>query len=472
MSSLLRWLYPGMGVKRWLSLSIGGGVVFAFGLFLSIRVRWATWIDTHVSRPVNDFWRHFTPIWIPHVLLMAAGLVLVFIGLQRWFNTIYRAVRPFGSRHLVDVMYERLEVANGSDVVAIGGGTGLSSLLRGLKHKTSNITAVVAVSDDGGSSGRLRKELGLLPPGDIRNCLVALADDDLMLSELFQYRFSEGGELSGHSFGNLFLAAMTEIAGDFDKAVQLSSKILAIRGRVLPGTLHQAALCAEFIDGTVVEGESRITAARKKIRRVWLTSDCEAMPEVLKSIAQADAILLGPGSLYTSVLPNLLVRGVVDALAETKGLRIYVCNVMTQPGETDGYTASDHLKAIFRHAGRRIVDVALVNSAVPSKLLEQYEAKGAYPVEPDLDEIRRIGVRPVAASLINETDLVRHDPERLAGAVGQIMISHLATGDSAQRRKMAWLSRRPRRERISSRTPRRVAEVPLVANQAHDGRDV
>lgn len=446
---LFKWLHPGMGVKRWLFLAASGLMLFTVGIVLYVKFRWAYLIEAHVVRPFNDWSGNVVPFWAFHLLFMVIGLILMVVGIQRWFATLYAAAIPFGSRRLVDVMYERMALANSSSFVAIGGGTGLSSVLRGLKHYSSNITAVVAVSDDGGSSGRLRKDRGLLPPGDIRNCLVALADDDLMLSELFQYRFGEGGELSGHSFGNLFLAALTDVAGDFDKAVQLSSKILAIRGRVLPGTLRQTSVCAEFTDGTIVEGESEIPRQRKKVRRVWLSpSDCEPLPTVLKAIRQADAVILGPGSLYTSVMPNLLVRGVVDALAETSALRIYVCNVMTQPGETDGYTAAGHIKAIFRHAGRRIVDVALVNSEVPTKLLHRYEAEGAFPVEPDVDEIRRMGVRPVAASLINEIDLVRHDSGRLAEIVGRLMIEHLehtAPLDGTARKKIAWMSRWPRR---------------------------
>lgn len=446
---LFKWLHPGMGVKRWLFLSSTGLVLFTIGIVLYVKFRWAYWLQAHVVRPFNDLTGNLVPFWAFYLVLMTAGVVLMVGGIQRWFSVIYRAVAPYGSRRLVDVMYERMALAKSTSFVTVGGGTGLSSLLRGLKAYTSNITAVVAVSDDGGSSGRLRKERGLLPPGDIRNCLVALADDDLMLSELFQYRFSEGGELAGHSFGNLFLAAMTDVAGDFDKAIELSSKILAIRGKVLPGTLSQTSLSAEFDDGTIVEGESEISRQRKKVRRVWLSpSDCEAMPEVLTAIREADAVILGPGSLYTSVLPNLLVRGVVDALAETKALRIYVCNVMTQPGETDRYTAADHLKAIFKHAGRRIVDVTLVNSEIPTKVLDRYEAEGAFPVEPDIDEIRRMGVRPVAASLISETNLVRHDPDKLAEVVQRITIEHFeqsAPSGSPTRRKIGWLSRTAKR---------------------------
>lgn len=446
---LFKWMYPGMGVKRWLFLSWMGLALFTVGIVLYVKFRWAYWLEAHVVRPFNDYTGNLVPFWAFHLLFMVVGLVLIVRGLQQWFATIYGALAPYGSPRLVDVMFERMALANSTSLVAVGGGTGLSSLLRGLKHYTSNITAVVAVSDDGGSSGRLRKDRGLLPPGDIRNCLVALADDDTTLSNLFQHRFAEGGELAGHSFGNLFLAAMTDVAGDFDKAIELSSKILAIRGKVLPGTLRQTSISAEFIDGTIVEGESEIPKARKKIRRVWLSpSDCEAMPKVLTAIREADAIILGPGSLYTSVLPNLLVRGMVDALAEARGLRIYVCNVMTQPGETDGYTAADHLKAVFKHAGRRVVDVALVNSEVPTKLVDRYEAEGAFPVEPDIDEIRRMGVRPIAASLINETNLVRHDPDRLAEAIQRIMIEHLeqtAAGSGTARRKIGWLSRYARR---------------------------
>lgn len=438
--SWAKWLYPGLGVKRWLFLSWLGLVLFTLGMTLLVNWRNGSWVDMNLIGQVHAYARSMSLGWTIYVLAMALGLVLMVFGIRRWFDAIYRTVMPHESKRLVDMIYDRKALANRFKLVAIGGGTGLSSLLRGLKTYTSNIVAVVTVSDDGGSSGRLRKDRGLLPPGDVRNCLVALADDDTLLSELFQFRFQEGGDLAGHSFGNLFLAAMTEVAqGDFDRAIKLSSQILAVRGKVLPGTLRQTVLCAEFEDGAVVEGESEIPKQGKPIRRVWLTPpDCDPLDEVLEAIREADAVILGPGSLFTSVLPNLLVRGVVNALAEARGLRIYVCNVMTQPGETDGFTASDHLKAIFDHTGRPIVDIALVNQEIPRLLLDRYKAEGAFPVTPDLDEIRRLGVRPVAANLINETNLVRHDSGRLADVISSLVLDFVEGGQGRRTTNGSW----------------------------------
>ncbi|MEW6280157.1 MAG: gluconeogenesis factor YvcK family protein, partial [Candidatus Eremiobacterota bacterium] len=292
------------------------------------------------------------------------------------------------------------------------------------KHYTSNLVAVVTVSDDGGSSGRLSKELGVLPPGDVRNCMVAMADDESLLSALFRHRFQDGG-LEGHSFGNLFLAALTEIAGDFELAVELSSQILATRGRVLPATLSKTVLCARHTDGSVTQGESAIPHRRVAIERVYLEpSDCDPPAQVLAEIQQADAIVLGPGSLFTSVIPNLLVNGVAEAVVRSPAPKIYTCNVMTQPGETDGFSAADHLDALLRHAGRPVVDYALVNLAFPQRLVDKYRAEGAHPVLADMVRIEKMGIEPIGANLISETDLVRHDSDRLARAIIDLIARH------------------------------------------------
>jgi uncharacterized cofD-like protein len=310
----------------------------------------------------------------------------------------------------------------GYRIVAIGGGTGLSTLLRGLKRGTSNLTAVVTVSDDGGSSGRLRKELGVLPPGDVRNCLVALADDEALVTDLFRYRFSEGEGLSGHSFGNLFLAAMTGITGNFDRAIQESSRVLNVVGRVLPATLGVARLCAELDDGTIVEGESNISNTQRKIRRVFFSPESVApLDEVIAAIREADAIVLGPGSLYTSIAPNLLVGSIAREVADARGVKIYVCNVMTQPGETDNMTAADHVEALLENAGEHVCDYVIVNDERPSRLLAAYAQEGQVPVEPDVERIAALGVEPVEAGVIGETDTVRHDPKRLAAVVFSIV---------------------------------------------------
>ena len=283
---------------------------------------------------------------------------------------------------MVDLLYEQNLLSRAPRVVVIGGGTGMPVLLRGLKELTSNLTAIVTVADDGGSSGRLRGELGILPPGDIRNCLIALATTEPLLEQLFQYRFNTDSQLDGHSFGNLFIAAMSEITGDFEAAVKESSKVLAVRGRVLPVTLDNIGLGAELVDGRVVYGESNITADPVAIKKVHiLPADVTPLPEALLALQEADAIVLGPGSLYTSVIPNLLVPGIAQAIADSNATKIYACNVMTQPGETTGYTASDHLRAILQHTTPELVDYVLVNTAaIEPALLQRYQAEGAEPV--------------------------------------------------------------------------------------------
>ncbi|NLC37781.1 MAG: YvcK family protein [Clostridia bacterium] len=304
----------------------------------------------------------------------------------------------------------------GPKIVAIGGGTGLPVVLRGLKQYTSNLTAIVNVADDGGSSGRLRGELGILPPGDLRNCLVALADTEKIMEDILSYRFQQGSGLTGHSMGNLLLAGLTELTGDSHTAIRELSRVLALRGKVLPATLTPTVLGAEMADGEIVMGESRIPRQGKPIRRVFLEPpDCRALEEALLAIKEADLVVLSPGSLYTSIIPNLLVREIAAALAETPALVVYVCNVMTQPGETNGYTASDHLQAIIRHAGRDVVDLVIVNTAKVSPLaLGKYREEGAEPVLVDYREIGKLGVKVVGEKLIDHAAVVRHNPDRLA----------------------------------------------------------
>jgi len=310
----------------------------------------------------------------------------------------------------------RLE--QGYKIVAIGGGTGLSTLLRGLKRRTTNLTAVVTVSDDGGSSGRLQKELGVLPPGDVRNCLVALADDEALVTDLFRYRFEEGEGLTGHSFGNLFLAAMSGITGNFDAAIKESSRVLNIVGRVLPSTLSVVRLCAELDDGTIVEGESNIPLARRKIRRVFFEPEnAEPLDEVIEAIRDADAIVLGPGSLFTSILPNFLIDRITSEVAHSNAVKVYVCNVMTQPGETDHMSAADHVEALFRNAGARVCDFVIVNDEPPHKLLGTYAEERQEPVLPDVARIEELGLVAVRDQMISEDVTVRHDPGKLADTV-------------------------------------------------------
>jgi uncharacterized cofD-like protein len=411
---MLRWAYPGLGVKRWLIVVIIGILLLVNGvdrylLAEGVGVNANEWLDSFVS----DYFSPSYLMWIFAVL----GTALIFIGIRQWLLAILRASALGGRENIINTLMER-RLEQGYKVVAIGGGTGLSTLLRGLKRKTSNLTAVVTVSDDGGSSGRLQKELGVLPPGDVRNCLVALADDEAMVTDLFKYRFSEGEGLSGHSFGNLFLAAMSGITGNFDKAIKESSRVLNIKGRVLPSTLGIVRLCARLEDGTVVEGESTISQSGRRIKQVFFDPPYAApLAEVIDAIAEADAIVLGPGSLFTSIVPNLLVDRIARAIAAAPGVKIYVCNVMTQPGETDGMTASEHIEALFENGGAKICDYAIVNDEPPSKLREAYAREGQIPVTADLDRVRALGVTPVRGQMISETETVRHDPQKLGEQV-------------------------------------------------------
>ncbi|MBV8152290.1 MAG: YvcK family protein [Candidatus Eremiobacteraeota bacterium] len=323
---------------------------------------------------------------------------------------------PEGKDRIVDALFQT-RLRSGYRIVAIGGGTGLSTLLRGLKRRTLNLTAVVTVSDDGGSSGRLQKELGILPPGDVRNCLVALADDEALVTDLFRYRFHLGEGLSGHSFGNLFLAAMTGITGNFDAAVKESSRVLNVKGRVLPATLSVSRLVATMEDGGIVEGESAITASKRPIKKITLDPHALPLAEVIEAIRSADAIVLGPGSLYTSIVPNLLVDRIAREIEAASAVKIYVCNVMTQPGETDGFTASRHLEVMLEHADAKVCDYVVVNSEPPRRLRDLYAEEGQVWIEPDVAGLAELGVKPVVADVIGETTNVRHDPEKLANVV-------------------------------------------------------
>ena len=315
-------------------------------------------------------------------------------------------------------------------VVAIGGGTGLSCVLRGLKQHVRGaarpaaaveqlirrLTAIVTVTDEGGSSGRLRRDFRILPPGDIRNCLVALAEDERLMTRLFQYRFSAGHGLKGHSLGNLFLAALTHLTHDFAHAVRLSSEVLAIRGEIVPSTLADVRLKARLRGGRVVYGESRITRTRIPIRRLHIIPPrCRPLPDTLQAIKAADLITLGPGSLYTSLIPNLLVHGIPQAMRRSGAVKVFVCNLMTQPGETQGYTASAHLRAVADHVGGGLFDYVILNTRDMSRRLERrYAAQRAEPVENDLEQVRALGVEPVLASWLVEDRVARHDPGRLA----------------------------------------------------------
>lgn len=307
----------------------------------------------------------------------------------------------------------------GPRIVALGGGTGLSTLLRGLKRLTGDLTALVTVTDDGGSSGRLREELGILPPGDIRNCLVALAEDESLMGALFAHRFDSGASLAGHSFGNLFLAALTQVLGDFERAVKESGRVLNITGTVLPSTTCDVRLQAILADGRRLTGQSAIARAPAPIERVCLLpDDAEALPLALERIAEADLVVLGPGSLFTSVVPNVLVRGVSEALRATSAAVVYIANVMTQPGETDGLDACAHLDGLLRHLDEGIIDLMVVNRVpVPAVLVDRYALEGAAPVVWGEGPAVYRGVRIIPADVVEATSYVRHDPGRLASTL-------------------------------------------------------
>lgn len=321
-------------------------------------------------------------------------------------------------------------LSRGFRVVALGGGTGLSTLLRGLKEYVvrrsdehpnfdrpiSELTAIVTVTDDGGSSGRLRRENRVLPPGDIRNCMVALSKDEALLGRLFQYRFQAGRGLAGHNFGNLFLAALTHVTGDFVEAIRFSSRVLAIRGRIFPSTLSNVHLVAKLANGRTVRGETRITASRSRIQKLWLSpAAVPPFPAVIDAIREADLILLGPGSLYTSILPNLLIPEISAAIAKSAAPRVYIANLMTQPGETSAYSQTDHLRAIRQHTARRVVDWVVANrQSISPEVARRYRREGAAQVAVDLEELEEMGYRVILDNLLEEHGVIRHNPKRLA----------------------------------------------------------
>jgi uncharacterized cofD-like protein len=409
------WLLPGLQVKRWFAMIFLGSLMILLGTMIMFNMR-----------PVfftMEFIRHIAEnasSGIVGVAVIAIGVGLFFKGWQKT-NLSILDIDTEDRGTILESLYRRRKLNRGPKIVAIGGGTGLSMLLRGIKRITNNVTAVVTVGDDGGSSGRLREEMGVLPPGDIRNCIAALADDDDLVTKLFQYRFKTGEGLEGHSFGNLFLTALCAITGDMVRAVKESSNVLSIRGRVLPSTLDDMKLSAEMEDGRIINGESNIPEAHGRVKRLFTDpGNCKPLDDVIEAIKNADLIILGPGSLYTSVIPNLLIKEISKEIAKSKAKKIYVCNIMTQPGETDEYAVSDHINAIVKHADEnKIMDAVLVNDALPENLAEKYKNAGSFPVKLDTDNIKKLGVRIVSKKLIEDSKegLVRHSSNRVARAV-------------------------------------------------------
>jgi uncharacterized cofD-like protein len=415
---LLKWLYPGMRFKRWLFLFAIGVMLVSLGLAVVFNYKYIDNIEETIFRMVYLWTGTYNYMFTTLVgtIVVVIGSLIMLLATRMIIRSVITVLLPDSSDRLVDLIYEKRKLGRGPAVTVIGGGTGLSVLLRGIKEVTSNVTAVVTVADDGGSSGRLREDLGIIPPGDLRNCLVALADTEPLMEKLFQHRFGGSSELAGHSFGNLFIAAMTEVTGDVEKALKESSKVLAVKGRVLPASTAFVRLDATMTDGTTVEGESQIPLVKKHIYRVHLFPEhVKPVESSLEAIRNADAIVLGPGSLYTSIMPNLLVDGVAKTLRSSKAVKIYICNVMTQPGETDGYTASMHVKAIIDHAGKGAIDYVLVNSAPITPEMQKYYAnKGAYPVEVDEEALNALGVGFVKADIISETNVIHHDSVKLS----------------------------------------------------------
>jgi uncharacterized cofD-like protein len=412
--SFIKWFYPGMGVKRWLLLLLAGITILSLGLAYLL-------VNIYRQQPLPEVFYYLTLQFIPRLyrgllfgLVGSAMVVLAIIQLNR---SLLSAL-PLSSRSLLaDIVYRHRSRSRGPKIVAIGGGTGLSTLLRGLKEHTSNLTAIVTVADDGGSSGRLRRKLGVLPPGDFRQCLTALAEAEPLMSQLFEYRFGEGSGLDGHSFGNLFIVAMSGITGNFEGALRESSRVLAVRGRIFPSTLQNVVLSAELADESVVHGESQVPHGGAAIERVFLQpADALAYPEAVSAILEADLIVIGPGSLYTSVLPNLLVEDITKALRASQAPKVYVCNVATQPGETDGYTLSDHIQALYRHVGGGLLHVILANDNFGPHIPPQW---GVNAVRLD-DALPDPGGRVVKADVVDETRPTRHDPQKLATSLLQL----------------------------------------------------
>ncbi len=417
---LRRWLRPGMGVKRWLLLMLIGLTILATAGALLIRILFREVpADSVGGRLFELVSLNFLPDPLRPIAVVFIGAAVFLYGLWRLLNAL---LEPFPARRepLVELVYQKRSLARGPRVVAIGGGTGQSTLLRGLKEVSSNITAVVTVADDGGSSGKLRAELGVPPVGDIRNCIAALADAEPAMGSLMQYRFpsseAEPG-VAGHALGNLLIAAMADISGDFEEGVRGANRVLAVRGQVVPVAGEALNLNAELADGSVLEGQSRIGRSRG-IRRVWLSpASVEACHEAVEAIGSAELIVLGPGSLYTSLLPSLLVPGIRSALEAARGLRVYVANVATQVGETEGYTLSEHVAALSAHDVGHLIDVVLANDDTSARVPPGYPAE---PVRIDLplDETRP---RLELAAVVDPQNAHSHDPQRLTRALVRLL---------------------------------------------------
>ena len=399
--TFIKFAYAGLGVKRWILLWSAGVGIIAIGL-------------AFVSKNVFDIYLpNFLPWYLEGVLIGVLGAAAVVVSVYGLYRSVgHLVLATSGIDSLADTLYTRRYRARGPRIVTIGGGTGMSVLLRGLKEHTDNISAIVTVGDDGGSSGRLRENFGVLPPGDFRNCLIALSDDETLVRDLFQYRFDRGEGLEGHSFGNLFIAAMTDITGNFEAALEEFSRVLAVHGRVLPATNANIHLSAKLFDGTVIDGESNIGTNGGVIQELMIRPhDAAAVPAVIEAILDAEMIVIGPGSLYTSILPNLLVKGIAEAVVNAGAQRLYICNVATEHGETIGYTVADHVAALQKHTGLTIVDYVVANSGT-AELGPPYKGRLVQNDEYGIEH-----AKVVTADLIDRNIPVRHDAGKLADCI-------------------------------------------------------
>jgi len=414
------------GLKRWILVLLFGISVIVYGVFLLLGFHPIAVLIQFTKEMMGNA-AEALPYRISGLIVIVSGILFVCFGMSKTILSVLGAYLPSDRESIPDVLYRRRHLDRGPRVVVIGGGTGLSNLLKGLKSFTNNITAIVTVGDDGGSSGRLRQELGVLPPGDIRNCITALADEETLVTELFRYRFDAGQGLEGHSFGNLFLTALSAMTkGDMLEASRVACRVLNSCGQVLPSTLASICLVAELEDGRQVKGESSITHAGGRVRKLMCEpANPQATPEAIEAILHAELIILGPGSLYTSIIPNLLIQGVVDAIKLSKARKLYVCNVMTQEGETTDYTVSDHVQAVLAHAGgnlrgARLMHAVLINSEIPEIGTDPASVAKfgkAQPVRYDPERLREVGVAPYRGALIDPQVSVHHDPVKLSKVI-------------------------------------------------------
>ncbi len=412
----IRWLAPGLGVKRWVGIILAGTTLVAVGFAVLLLDIYRNAPQTWWLPIISALSLRFLDRTLRAVVFGGAGLILILWGSWGLNQALLKPfIRP--GKDILQAVTDYRKREKGPRIVVIGGGTGLSALLRGLKLHTSNLTAIVTVADDGGSSGELRKNMGVLPPGDIRNCLAALSNDETLLTQIFQYRFSTATGLNGHTLGNLLITALTDLTGSFEEAVAETGRVLAVQGRVLPATLHDVKLVAQIRksknhEPIQVKGESQIPKTLGKVERVWLEpNNPKAFPPVIQAILSADLIVIGPGSLYTSILPNLLVPDIADALKASRALKFFVCNVATQPGETDGYLCGDHISTVEKHLGRKLVDLVICNHRYDIKLPQN--GSEWVQMEPDLGEKYSV----YSADLIDVANPWRHDSVKLAQVI-------------------------------------------------------